>query len=277
MTHRYGIEDETWFEAARTGLERRGFKLRLQPRSIVIDKEGRLPRIVGSAREFLEFAERQGLPALPGAMDAADTYGDGKSDTSGRASPSPFETPAPAFAHASAQVAPDVFAGGGGLGSGGEFSAGLFAGGTVAQDRASLNTPQVNAVEARLNEIRLDQDRLAAERRAAQIVLQDKRHLEQQLSALQQEMARLRANLAEAAKQRDMYQMTATAAEEKLRVLQADQDSPGAPRGADKRFDQLRRFLARELHPDLSGEDAAERALRETIFKRVWAKIEQLQ
>jgi hypothetical protein len=268
VTHRFGIEDETWFEAARTGLERRGFKLRLQPRSIVIDKEGRLPRIVGSAREFLEFAERQGLPSLPGAMEAADKYGDGKSDTSGRVTPSPFETPLGGFTQT-----PDGFAGG----TGGEFSAGLFAGGGAAQDRADHATQQASAVESRLNEIRLDQDRLAAERRAAQIVLQDKRHLEQQLTALQHEMARLRATLSEAAKQRDMYQMAASAAEEKLRLLQAEQDTPGTPRGADKRFDQLRRFLARELHPDLSGEDAAERALRENIFKRVWAKIEQIQ
>ena len=65
--HRYGVEDEIWFEAARTALERRAFRVRLQPRSIIIEKDGRLPRIVGSAREFLEFAERQGL-AVEAAM-----------------------------------------------------------------------------------------------------------------------------------------------------------------------------------------------------------------
>jgi hypothetical protein len=90
--HRYGIEDESWFEAARTGLERRGFKLRIQPRSIIIDKEARLPRIVGGAREFLEFAERQGLTVDPAAYAAADRYGDSRSDLAGRAS-------SPAFAH----------------------------------------------------------------------------------------------------------------------------------------------------------------------------------
>ena len=50
-----------------------------------------------------------------------------------------------------------------------------------------------------------------------------------------------------------------------------------AGRSSDRRFDALRRFLARELHPDLAGADAKARYIREEIFKRVWAKIEELQ
>ena len=139
---RFGIEDEIWFEAARTGLERRGFTLRLQPRSIIIDKDGRLPRIVGSAREFLEFAERQGL--VVGAADyaVADTYGDGRSDLSGRASASPFESPS-RFDVGPTPPPP------------GEFT-------TLAE----LRRPEVSAVELRLAELRLEQERMAAERRA---------------------------------------------------------------------------------------------------------------
>ena len=246
--HRYGIEDETWFEAARTGLERRAFRLRVQPRSIVIEKDGRLPRIVSSAREFLEFAERQGLQIGGAAYAAADAYGDGKSDR-------PFETPIPGGAERRAPAS-------GGFGR-------------VAV--AEAVRPEKTAVEARLAELRLEQDRVSAERLAAKQVLDEKRQLEARCAALEVELARVGALAAETAKQRDLYQLSAVAAEDRLRVMQAALDGPQEERGPDKKFNQLRRFLARELHPDLSGEDAAERALREGIFKRVWAKIEQLQ
>ena len=247
--HRYGIEDETWFEAVRTGLERRGFKLRLQPRSIIIEKDGRLPRIVSSAREFLEFSERQGLQIGSAAFQAADAYGDGKADT-------PFETPIPGGVERRARP------GGGGFGR---------------ADLAEAIRTDTSAVETRLSELRLEQDRLIAERRAAAQLVDDKRHLEARCAALEVELARVGAVAAETAKQRDLYQLSAMAAEDRLRVMQAALDGPAEERGPDKKFIQLRRFLARELHPDLSGEDAGERALREGLFKRVWAKIEQLQ
>ncbi len=248
---RYGIEDETWFEAARTGLERRAFRLRVQPRSIVIEKDGRLPRIVSSAREFLEFAERQGLPVTPAVFLAADGYGDGKSDA-------PFDTPIPGGVERRAA---------------GDGATGRFGQVPVAESER----PDTRAVEARLAELRLEQDRISAERRAAAQVVDEKRQLEARCAALEVELARVGALAAETAKQRDLYQLSAIAAEDRLRAMQAALDGPQEERGPDRKFNQLRRFLARELHPDLSGEDAAERTLREVIFKRVWAKIEQLQ
>ena len=244
-----------WFEAARTGLERRSFRLRLQPRSIIIEKDGRLPRIVSSAREFLEFVERQGLPIDPASYRAADEYGDGKQDTSRRASDSPFERPF------------------GGAGGERTQAQGVFGRAAVAEGVR----PGMDAIEARLAELGLEQDRLAAERRAALQAAEDNRLLESRCAALEAELARMGAVAAETAKQRDLYQMSAAWAEERLRAMQAELDGPAEERGADKKFNQLRRFLARELHPDLAGEDAAERHLREAIFKRVWAKIEQLQ
>jgi phytoene dehydrogenase-like protein len=101
--------------------------------------------------------------------------------------------------------------------------------------------------------------------------------LESRHAEMQAELARAALALDEAAKQRDLYQMSVTAAEERIRKLQLELEGPAEERGPDKRFNLLRRYLARELHPDLAGEDAAERVIRETIFKRVWAKIEQLQ
>jgi hypothetical protein len=257
--HRYGIEEETWFEAARTGLERRGFKLRIQPRSIIIDKESRLPRIVGSAREFLEFAEKQGLRIDPTAFAASDRYGDSRSDLAGRASASPFETPPTDYMPPQQR---------------------RFETATLAETRR----PEVSAVESRLLELRLEQDRQALERRVAEMVAQEKAELEERRAMLEERCASLEAEqkrltrlLLEAEKQRELYRLSAAAAEDRLRDLQAEQETAPVAKGADKRFDQLRRFLARELHPDLARPDTPERAVREALFKRVWAKIEQLQ
>jgi hypothetical protein len=261
--HRFGIEEETWFESARTGLEQRGFRLRVQTRSIIIDKEGRLPRIVGGAREFLEFAERQGIKVDPAAWDSADRYGDARSDLRGRYSASPFETP-PLASAAAAAAAPAV--------------APVAASAGYAAERS-----EVAALEARLKELRAEQEKVAQERREAQTLLFEKRQLETRVAelaaekaSLAEEMTRLQLAASEAVKQCDLWKLSAAAAEERLRALQAEADRP-APKGIDKRFDQLRRFLARELHPDLAGDDNSERLLREALFKRVWAKVEQLQ
>ncbi len=254
---RYGIEEEGWFEAVRTGLERRGFKLRLQQRSIIIDKEARLPRIVGSAREFLEFAERQGLRIDQSAFSEADRYGDGRSDLSGRASASPFETP-PEDAVAVPQRRFET---------------------AVVEARR----PEAVAVETRLVELRQEQERQAAERHAVQSLAQEKAEVEDRYAALEERYQQLEAEqrrlgrlLAEAEKQRDLYQLSASAAEDRLRDVQLEHETTPMNKGGDKRFDQLRRFLARELHPDLARPDSAERSVREALFKRVWAKIEQL-
>ncbi len=248
---RFGIEDEDWFEAARTGLERRGFTMRIQPRSIIIEKEGRLPRILASARDFLEFSERQGLTIGPASYQAADQYGDEHADLRGRASPSPFERPAELFGER--EVDPPC-----------------------VDSPLSECGPEARVVELRLAELRLEQERLAADRRAAHALAYDKQKLEERCAGLESELQRLTRVADEAVKSRDLWQMSSAAAEDRLRLLQAESEMPG-PRGSDKRFDQLRRFLARELHPDLAGEDCAARSLREALFKRVWAKIETLQ
>lgn len=264
--HRYGIEKEMWFELARIGLERRGFRLRLQPRSIVVEKEQRLPRLVASAREFLDFAERQGLRVEQAAYEAADRYGDGTSDMAGRATESPFETPVkverrpqPApIARLHTAPAPPLSFGRAGLAEARRPDA-------MAPRPQTQRPGQPAALPVRKLEVRCGE----LERRNAE--------LESQLAELQAEHTRAMRAGQEAAKQRDLYQMSATAAEDRVRRLQTQVDGPDDERGPDRKFNQLRRYLARELHPDLAGEDAAERAIREALFKRVWAKIEQLQ
>jgi hypothetical protein len=274
---RFGIENEMWFELAKSGLERRGFRLRVQQRSIVVEKEQRLPRLMGSAREFLEFAERQGLRVDAGAYAAAELYGDARSDLSGRSTESPFETPAsqkpqpePArFETGSLLRKPPV--------------PGVFGRAGSTEERLGEPGPEARRAEpGRAN----GGDRRAPapspnlirdlEERCADLGKRNA-ELESRHAELQAELARAAVALDEAAKQRDLYQMSVSVAEERIAKLQLELVASAEERGPDRRFNQLRRFLARELHPDLAGEDAAERVLREMIFKRVWAKIEQLQ
>jgi len=211
--NKFGIEDEAWFQAARTALSQRGFTLRVQPKSIVVEHPARLPRIFGSARDMLEFAQKQGIEVSAGAFKVADLYGDGTTPPlHGRRSPSPFETP------------PELVGGGAGRDGGG---------GGGEQDR---------------------------------------------WRALEAEVLRLQIRVEEAEKKCALWQMSASAAEDRAQALQAALDSGGGgARGPDPRFEALRRFLARALHPDLAGGDPVARAIREEIFKRVWSKIEELQ
>lgn len=247
--------------------------MRVQQRSIVIEKEQRLPRLMGSARDFLDYAERQGLRIDPGAFDAADRYGDIRSDLSNRASESPFETPPaievveeemPRFQEGSLLRSPPV--------------AGNISRSTVpvpppapSHGRRREDAPPADERAS----LRADEARLTLERCSA---LEARNlELERKQAELRAELARAGFALEEAVKQRELYHLSANAAEERARLLQLELNGPADERGADKRFNALRRYLARELHPDLAGENADERAIRETIFKRVWAKIEQLQ
>ena len=200
--HRYEIEDEAWFLAVRGALQDLGYRTRILPHSIILEKDQRDPRIFGSARDLLEFAQRQGAAINPSVFAAADLYGDGRPSTlAGRRTHSQFEKPVP-------------------------------------------GVPQYEAAPTH-----------GVER------------------ALEAEVRRLRAATEEAELQRDLWRMTAKSAQERLAAYEA----PGGPEpGLDKRFEQLKRLLARELHPDLAA-DADEKRVREVIFKRVWAKIEQLQ
>jgi len=211
---KFGIEDESWFQGARTSLGQRGFTLRIQPKSIVVEHPSRLPRIFGSARDMLEFAQKQGIQVSEAAFAVADLYGDGTTPPlHGRRSPSQFETP------------PE--------------RAGSNRGGGRAEADYLVEAERWRALEA--------------------------------------EVMRLRARAEEAEKQCALWQMSAAAAEDRAVALQTALENGGGGRGPDRRFDALRRFLARELHPDLAGSDLAARALREELFKRVWAKIEELQ
>ena len=69
---------------------------------------------------------------------------------------------------------------------------------------------------------------------------------------------------------RDQWERRALAAESKLTNSNDAQD------GLDKKYEQLRRFLAKEFHPDHTISAGIEKLVRTEIFKMVWAKVEEL-
>jgi hypothetical protein len=64
--------------------------------------------------------------------------------------------------------------------------------------------------------------------------------------------------------ERDAWQRRALAAEQR-------EASPISPK-----YDQLKRFIAKEFHPDHSGASAIEKVVRTETFKVLWAKIDEL-
>jgi hypothetical protein len=87
------------------------------------------------------------------------------------------------------------------------------------------------------------------------------------VSVLEIEANRLRLRGTEALPQRDWAKARAIAAEAKI-----------AEAGAwkDPRFDEWRRLLAREVHPDHAKADGIEKVVRAEIFKTLWPQIERI-
>jgi uncharacterized protein YhaN len=85
------------------------------------------------------------------------------------------------------------------------------------------------------------------------------------ISELEADRLRLRGR--EALRQRDWADARAIAAEAKIAEATA---------GKDPRFDELRRLLAREFHPDHAKADGIEKVVRAEIFKTLWPQIERI-
>lgn len=89
------------------------------------------------------------------------------------------------------------------------------------------------------------------------------------LAELEAENRRLRERGSLAVKQREEWEKRALAAEARMAT------SPSLR--ADKRFDALKRLLAREFHPDQIQGEGLEKILRAEIFKRLWPKVETIE
>jgi hypothetical protein len=74
--------------------------------------------------------------------------------------------------------------------------------------------------------------------------------------------------------QRDEWERRALAAERETAGLRPN--APLAGDGPSQKYQQLRRFIAREFHPDHVSETASDRGQREELFKILWAEVSRI-
>lgn len=83
--------------------------------------------------------------------------------------------------------------------------------------------------------------------------------------------------------QRDEWERRATVAEREANELRAAWPTPGGGFGqagvngaSSQKYQQLRRFIAREFHPDHGATTEADREIRGELFKLLWAEISRI-
>ena len=78
--------------------------------------------------------------------------------------------------------------------------------------------------------------------------------------------------------ERERWQKRALQAERNLVQAQAEaQAKDSAPStGTGKKYDQHKRFIAREFHPDLSSRAGADTLSRTEMFTILWTKVEEI-
>ncbi len=96
-----------------------------------------------------------------------------------------------------------------------------------------------------------------------------------ELQQLRQEVGRLRDLGKKAVAQRDEWERRGLAAEARAQQLANGLTAAKAER-ADTKFDQLRRLLAHEFHPDHAPTEGIEKIVRSEIFKGLWPKVEDI-
>jgi hypothetical protein len=93
------------------------------------------------------------------------------------------------------------------------------------------------------------------------------------LRELEATNAYLRNRWRAAVTERNDWENRALAAEEELAKLKAA-DASG--QDAAQKYKELKRLLAKELHPDKSGAPPEQREMRAELFKALWAEVSRL-
>jgi hypothetical protein len=191
-----------WYPLAKAALESHGFTLIVQKQSIIAtSKNLRVPHVINSEREFIDYAVTYGAKI------------DVKAATADRESTKPVRRPAP----------PDD---------------------TTAQSASGRSNPAPSSVDDRA-------DLLA-------------------------KIERLRSAGKTVIEQRDAWQKRALAAEARVAELAAILAELQGGATGEKKFDEMKRYLARELHPDHSTSDGIEKLIRSEMFKKIWPKVEEI-
>ncbi len=88
-----------------------------------------------------------------------------------------------------------------------------------------------------------------------------------------EENEQLRALSRTIRQERDGWKRRALAAEAKLAETS---NNGGAQRVSDIRYAALKRYLAKQFHPDYSPGRGIEKILRNEVFKEIWSEIDRL-
>ena len=93
----------------------------------------------------------------------------------------------------------------------------------------------------------------------------------QRITELEERIVRLRADGAAVVTERDQW---------RRRAMDAENDRSHANRTGsssnDKRYASLRRFLAKQFHPDHAPGNGIEKMIRSEVFKEVWVEIDRI-
>jgi hypothetical protein len=63
----------------------------------------------------------------------------------------------------------------------------------------------------------------------------------------------------------------------KVRAQARETAAASEPAGNDEKYRALKKFIAREFHPDNVRADGIERLVRTEVFKTIWAQIEEIE
>jgi hypothetical protein len=91
------------------------------------------------------------------------------------------------------------------------------------------------------------------------------------IARLERHIERLQTAGKAVIEQREQWKRRAEAAEERLN----DRNGTG-PDQSDKRYGTLRRFLAKQFHPDQAPGSGIEKMIRSEMFKEIWAEIDRI-
>ena len=94
---------------------------------------------------------------------------------------------------------------------------------------------------------------------------------------MMKEIGRLRVRSATIEQQRESWKVRALMAEAQLLEATAKTGNNGRARNvSDVRYASLKRFLAKQFHPDHAPGQRIEKIVRSEIFKEIWNEIEHL-
>ena len=100
---------------------------------------------------------------------------------------------------------------------------------------------------------------------------------QQRIVELEEQVAKMRASGRTIIEQREEWKSRALAAEAKVAELGYNTSDGAARQGEAGRYSALKRFLARNFHPDHAPGQGIEKIVRGELFKEIWGEVDRLE